>query len=90
MNCNEHKGEVMELLPEDQGYWYNSAVRRIVGVSVLASVLSGCGNTDGYVIDAALKACKDHGGIHSMIADIKARHVECNDGVLVINVDRRP
>jgi len=62
----------------------------IGAASVLTVGLAGCGDTDGYVINAAIAACKDHGGIHSLHPDVWARHARCNDGALVLNVERRP
>lgn len=46
--------------------------------------LTACGsNTEGYIIDAAVKDCASHGGVQKLIADAGSRHVRCGDGTYV-------
>ncbi len=62
----------------------------IGAASVLTVGLAGCGDMEGYVVTAAQAACKDHGGIHTLYPDVFARHAKCNDGTVMLDLQRRP
>lgn len=50
-----------------------------------AGLAAGC-STDGYQVEAAVKACAAHGGVTEMVHDIGYRHARCMDGSYFRNV----
>ena len=44
-----------------------------------AGLVVGC-STDGYQVEAAVKACAAHGGVTEMFHDLWERNVRCMDG----------
>ena len=59
-------------------------------ILIILVFLVGCGegDVDGYMVEAAIKGCASHGGIHHIYDDVNARHAMCNDGTRIMHLEQ--
>lgn len=54
---------------------------------LISTSLVGCGEIQGYAVNAAVEGCKDHGGVTVIYPNLHERHARCQDGTRVMHLN---
>ena len=63
-------------------------MRKFILLSVLLIAISGCSDTEGFVVEVAHQKCADHGGVSSLGERLFVYNARCLNGTYFKHINK--